>query len=54
VQSARRVDGVRRRLRSQRRLSAHSKVVVRVRISGRSARMTVPLGKRTKVLLKRH
>jgi hypothetical protein len=40
------------RLRSRSRVSGNRKVVVRVSVAGRSARMTVPLGKRAKVMLK--
>ena len=43
---------VRVRLRSSRRISRSSRVVVRVRIARRSARMTVPLGHRTKLALR--
>src|SRR6202008_994291 len=40
------------RLRARSRVSRRSKVVVAVSVAGRSARMTVPLGKDRKVALK--
>ena len=44
---------VRVRLRSKRRIARSSRVVVRVKVAGRSARMTVPLGKRSRLALER-
>jgi hypothetical protein len=44
---------VRLRLRSSHRIARTSAVVVRVTIGRRSARMTVPLGKKSKLALKR-
>ena len=43
---------VRLKLRSTRRIARSSRVVVRVTVGGRSARMTVPLGKEAKLRLK--
>ena len=43
---------VRVRLGSSRRIARSSRVVVRVRIAGRSARITVPLGHKTRLALK--
>jgi hypothetical protein len=43
---------VRLRIRSSRRIARSSDVVVRVSVGGRSARMTVPLGKKAKLALK--
>jgi hypothetical protein len=44
---------VRLRLRSSRRISRTARVVVKVKIAGRSARMTVPLGHKAKLAPKR-
>ncbi len=44
---------VRLRLRSSKRISRSARVVVKVKIAGRSARMTVPLGHKAKLALKR-
>ncbi|HWM10406.1 MAG TPA: hypothetical protein VNO82_13730, partial [Solirubrobacteraceae bacterium] len=44
---------VRLRLRSSKRISRSARVVVKVKIAGRSARMTVPLGRKARLALKR-
>jgi hypothetical protein len=44
---------VRLRLRSTKRIARSARVVVKVRIAGRSARMTVPLGHKARLALKR-